>query len=365
MHLIDQSQIKPTFVTHAVPLESMAGLTTAATVPRVGDILLAEVLSLGKHTKIENRLGVNTHIFPGDLIIGVYGNRYATDQFEGYVPAGPAEECDLLSIAGVCGEVASKHSNMPEPTRLRVLGDVCDRAGRSLSLPSFGMPAPHDNGRGETILVVGASMNSGKTTTVATLARGLRRAGYRVAAAKITGTAAGKDGRLFLNSGAQPVMDFTDAGYPSTYLLGLDELMAIQRSLVARLRSEGSDYILLEVADGIFQRETRMLLDNPEFRAAVDHVFFAANDSLSAESGTRHLRAWGLPLRAIAGKVTSSPLATREAQEATGLPCLTLKRLESAEVVSLIGPKRLESAEAVPPIAAERLDLVAPIRAVA
>ena len=32
-----------------------------------------------------------------------------------------------------------------------------------------------------------------------------------------------------------------------------------------------------------------MLLRSPEFRAAVDHVIFAANDSLSAESGVRHL----------------------------------------------------------------------------
>ncbi len=35
-------------------------------------------------------------------------------------------------------------------------------------------------------------MNSGKTTTVGALARALHRAGMRVAAAKITGTAAGK-----------------------------------------------------------------------------------------------------------------------------------------------------------------------------
>lgn len=78
----------------------MVGLTTLTRPPRAGDLVAAQVLSLGKHTTIEDRTGVTYHLFPRDRIIGVFGNRYATDQYEGYVPTQVPDEFDLLSIGG-------------------------------------------------------------------------------------------------------------------------------------------------------------------------------------------------------------------------------------------------------------------------
>jgi hypothetical protein len=170
-------------------------------------------------------------------------------------------------------------------------------------------------------------MNSGKTTTAGTLARALGRANFGVAAGKVTGTAAGKDGRFYEACGARPVLDFTSAGYPSTYMLGLQELLGVYESILGTLRASDPDYIILEIADGIFQRETRMLLESAEFRRSADHVFFAASDSLSAESGVRSIREYGLPLRAAAGSVTQSPLASREAEEALGVPSMSIERI--------------------------------------
>ena len=80
-------------------------------------------------------------------------------------------------------------------------------------------------------------MNSGKTTTAGTLARALSRANFSVAAGKITGTAAGKDARFFEACGARPVLDFTSAGYPSTYMLSLEELLGIYNSILGHLRA--------------------------------------------------------------------------------------------------------------------------------
>ena len=98
--------------------------------------------------------------------------------------------------------------------------------------------------------------------------------------------------------------------------------------------------MILEVADGIFQRETRMLLESAEFRACADHVFFSAGDSLSAESGARFVQDYGLPLRATAGAVTQSRLATREAEEATGLPCLGVERIMDGTLMEVLGTGR-------------------------
>jgi hypothetical protein len=297
------------------------------------------------------RGGVIWHIFPGDLIAGAFGNRYATDQFEGYVPKEVVTECDLLSVGGVCGQVASRHPSMHPPTRLRVHGAICDSGGEALNLRSFSLPAQRSAAR--IILVVGSSMNAGKTTTVGTLARALKQGGFRVAAAKITGTAAGKDGRFFTSCGARPVLDFTFAGYPSTYMLSLEELLTVHRTLVGNLRETNPDYILVEIADGIFQRETKMLLECAEFRQDVEHAFFAANDSLSAACGTRHLKEYGIPLRAIAGAFTQSTLAMREAEETTGVRCLNLEQMLAGGVLETMGIARREtpaSAASVLPI---------------
>jgi hypothetical protein len=89
MRILDHETIKLTSTTHAVPLSAMIGVTPLWQTPRIGDLVVAEVLSLGKHTAIENRESVRETIFPGDLIVGAFGNRYATDQYEGYVPDGP------------------------------------------------------------------------------------------------------------------------------------------------------------------------------------------------------------------------------------------------------------------------------------
>ncbi|MCG8352069.1 MAG: hypothetical protein MI924_30250 [Chloroflexales bacterium] len=336
MQRLNHITIKHGFTTHAVPFEAMASYTPLTQAPRIDDLVLAEVLSIGKHTTIEGRTGAAMNIFPGDWIMGAFGNRYATDQFEGYVPEQPIEVCDMLSVGGVCGQVASAHKSMRTPTRLRVLDGVCDDQGQLINQRSFGLPLRQSRPHGELILVVGASMNSGKTTTVGALIRALRQAGQCVAAAKVTGTAASKDCRFFMSCGANPVLDFTDTGYPSTYMLSLDELRSIYVTLLTHLRAAAPDYTVIEVADGIFQRETRMLLESDFLRTTVDHVFFAAGDSLAAECGVRYLRANDWPLRATSGVITQIPLAVREEEAVTKTPCLSIDQILSGEALNLM-----------------------------
>ncbi len=345
MQLIDNPNIKYSFTTRAVPLEEMAKVTPMYTPPRIGDLVLAEVQDLGRHTRMEIRTGVAMYLFPGDHIVGAFGNRYATDQYEGYVPTRPVEACDLLSIGGVCGEVASQHASIVDPTRLRIVGLVSDKDERPINQCAFGLPPHtvgdrHERSAAEVILVVGSSMNSGKTTTAGTLARALSRANFSVAAGKVTGTAAGQDGRFYEACGARPVLDFTSAGYPSTYMLGLEELLGIYDSILGNLRAANPDYIILEIADGVLQRETRMMLGSGAIQDSVDHVLFAAGDSLSAERGVGIIREYGLPLRAIGGSVTQSPLASREAEEALGMPCMSIERIMDGTLTELLGTGR-------------------------
>lgn len=345
---LDHSTVKHSFTTRNVPLAAMVGILPPTEKPRLGELVVAEVIRLGKHTRLDDRDGAGLPIFPGDRIVGAFGSRYATHQFEGYVPHRVRETCDLLSIGGVCGRVASRHAGVRSPTKLRILGLVCDQDGRPLNQRAFALPLLGNEPHGRVIVVVGSSTESGKTTTAGTLVRALIRAGFRIGAAKVTGTAASRDTRFYVSCGARPVLDFTDAGYPSTYMLELEQLLMVQSVLLSHLWAARPDYVVIEVADGIFQRETRMLLECYQSGGILDHLFFAVTGSLEAESGVRRLQELGLPLRATSGLIARSPLAVREAEEATGVPCLSTARLLEGDALRLLGhPVAPEPAVAV------------------
>ena len=128
-------------------------------------------------------------------------------------------------------------------------------------------------------------MNSGKTTTCANLVRGLVRQKIKVAAAKFTGTGAGADYRSLVDAGASPVFDFIDAGYVSTYRANREVLLDIVMTLGAEMSASPTDVIIIEVADGLLQRETALLFSTQAFTDWVDGVIFAANDALGALAG--------------------------------------------------------------------------------
>ncbi len=180
-------------------------------------------------------------------------------------------------------------------------------------------------------------MNAGKTTTVGSLVKGLRAAGVVPGAAKVTGTGSGADFWVMVDAGADSVVDFTDAGLASTYLLPPAEVESTFVQLVDHLTEVGSSHIVVEIADGLFQRETAHLLASDVFSSTVDGVVFAAADSLGAVFGGSILRSLGLPLRAVSGALTASDLAMREAARHLDVPVLTKDELaEPARALDLV-----------------------------
>src|SRR5712691_8924660 len=101
-----------------------------------GDIAIATVERIAKNANLELRDGRRCALHEGDVVAAVFGNRYATLQFEGYAKRDN-DHCDLLSMGGLCGLVVSKHAKVSEPTRVRLLGVVGDEEGRALRLRDF------------------------------------------------------------------------------------------------------------------------------------------------------------------------------------------------------------------------------------
>ena len=305
----------------------MERLLSGALRPRTGDLALAIVERIGHQTRVELPSGRKARIMVGDEIIVTYADRYAPDQFEAHVPdnLGPTE---LVASGGIASTVLSKSAAVRSATRIRPVGLIGDRNGRPINVADFALPpAAPSVDRAPVIAVLGTSMNSGKTTTITYLAHGLHRAERQPGVAKVTGTGSGNDFWVQVDAGAHRMLDFTDVGFASTYRVPMRDIERIFVELVDHLAAAGSGAILLEVADGIYQRETAKLIDSPAFRDAVDGVIFAAGEAMGAAQGVSQLRAMGLPVVAVSGRLTISPLATREAMVACGLPVLTLDDL--------------------------------------
>ncbi len=301
---------------------------------KLGDLVVAQVSRLGAHDHLENTHGRRCRLYPGDLVIGAYGNRYATDFFEGYLrPDNPAH---LLTAGGLIGTVATAHTSKGEPTELTVLGGLADPSGNPLSLEDFQLaPAPPARPELGTMVVVGSSMNAGKTTTAAAIVRGLAIGGTRAGAAKVTGSGSGKDHWAYLDAGACAVTDFIDFGMSSTFGYPVERLCAAMRAMRDTLVRAGAAAVVMEIADGLLQSETGALAARlPGF---ADRVVLAVGDALGAMAGIEMLAAVGVEVTAVSGLVTASPLASREAGAATGMPVFSPDELAGGAAVDLLG----------------------------
>ncbi|MEA2109787.1 MAG: DUF1611 domain-containing protein [Pseudomonadota bacterium] len=306
-------------------------------IPTAGDVVLARVEEIGQHKKIELANSRRASLYVGDEIIVTYGNRYAPDQFEATVPKIQAP-CHLVAAGGIAAQFISKHASIKAPTLISPIAILGDGNGQPVNLSQFSLSKKSIKGqRPITLAVVGSSMNSGKTTTAASLIKGLINSGLKVGAAKITGTGAGGDTWLMKDSGAHPVLDFVDAGAPSTYLLSPDKIETILETLTAELSSSGVEVIILEIADGLYQEETATLVTSKIFKEKVDGLIFAAGDAMGSWAGVQWLQqSTHIPIMAVAGKLTSSPLATREAKRVLDMTVLTIKDLISPSIYGFL-----------------------------
>ncbi len=341
MEFWENIRIKWPYVTHAVQRPSVRDLLPPVYENNPGSLLLARVVQVGRHRDLESIEGRRMTLFPGDVIVATLGNRYATDQYEGAaVCSGTGGH--VLGIGGVCGEVVSRNEKMAEPTSLEWIGRLADQNGEAMNLRRFRVSPgiAHANSSSKTVLSVGASMNAGKTTAAAQLIRSLSGRGFRVGAAKLTGTACRRDVGIMEDAGAVRVLDFSHCGYSSTAGCSADELLEIARDLRAALLMHEPDYLVYEIADGILQRESRILLSNPGFHDTVVGVVYSAPDSLSCESGARILKSSGYHVVAMSGLVANSPLGIAEVEAATGIPCLNGRMILAGGMVARLDQLR-------------------------
>jgi CheY-like chemotaxis protein len=325
------ARAKRAYATRHASLADVSSLVTGGYSPKSGDLVLARVDKLSQHGRLELADGRRATLHAGDEILICYGNRYAPDQFEAEVPKD-LSPCHLVAAGGIAAAVLSRSAKVRPATRISPIGVLAHVDGRPINLSDFALvKRPVPSKRPQVTAVLGTSMNAGKTTTLANLALGMKRQGLKVSSAKVTGTGAGCDLWQMIDAGCHRSVDFTDAGVPSTYRLPAASCERIMRNLVGHLCEEGIDHILIEVADGILQEETRELVTSATFAQLVDNVIFAAGDALGAANGVTWLQAQGLNVIGVSGMLTAAPLAMRECAALVYVPVLALEQLNGGK----------------------------------
>ncbi|WP_119167526.1 DUF1611 domain-containing protein [Algihabitans albus] len=310
------------FSTRRVQQSDIVGINDRIEEARSGDLVLGRVEQIGSHKRLQLTSGRGSELYPDDLVVVACGDRYAPDQFEGIARLN-RQSSDLLASGGVLGQMRQKNGRIGQPTSVVPIGLLTDANGQIVNLSSYAEASARPSRRPTTIGLVGASMNSGKTTAAAALANGLRRAGHRVGVIKITGTAAFGDYNAYIDSGAHFVCDFVDAGMVSTYRQPVKQIETALELLLGLAGQAHCDVVIVEFADGILQSETAALLRSDYVRSEVPSFLFAVPDALSAVGGSTTLSEIGIEPLAITGVVSQSPLASAEAEAMTGLPIWT------------------------------------------
>jgi hypothetical protein len=312
------AEVKWSWSCRAIPAQPLR-LAVQTAAPRVGDVALVRVVALGHHTRIATAEGEKVRLYPDDTILAVFGHRYATDAFEAEIRC--TDDLHLLTDAGMIGTVLSRHQSVKSPTRLEFLGFLTDEQASRKSIRREISARPILVPRSDLFLFVGTGMNSGKTTVAAKLVKALLRRGLRVAACKLTGSVCPRD--------------FSDYGFPSTYLASEKELIDLFHAMLADADETEPDVIVMEIADGVMQRETRLLLNSEIVRQFTRGVVLAAPCAASALYGVSRLESHGLKTVAVSGCITNSPLFIREFAAESGVPIVSSTG-DGAELADLI-----------------------------
>ena len=195
--------------------------------------------------RIELASGRMIEVMADTRVIGAFGQRAATLEATGDWEAIQADGAmEALTGAGLFGRARSVASFLPRLMTLDYEGHVW-RDGRKVAMTDFVRPMPASTFALPVVLLIGTSMSAGKTTTGRIIIHELKRAGLRVAGAKFTGAGRFRDVLAFEDAGADFILDFVDAGLPSTVVPRPVFDRAMQHML-ARLTESGADVLVAE-----------------------------------------------------------------------------------------------------------------------
>jgi hypothetical protein len=318
--------------------------------PRAGQVIAVRLRGRKSvYNQLEDPTGRLLELDDGDVIVGVLGSRRALRGYAGVVPdkLDKGDILHLLNTGGVIGRCTSINPEVGPPREVEVLGAVLtfpvlgERIGVPADIATGAVPLRDDLPRCPPVIAVaGTCMNAGKTSAAARIIKNLAKTlGKRVAAAKVTGVSMRRDTLAMLDRGACEVLDFCDAGFPST-TAGLTP--KISKGLLHRLAQSEPDCILIELGDGILgEYGVQDILRDPDLRRVIKVWVMCASDPVGAWGAQQLMtQVFELPIHVLTGPATDNEVGRAYVRDQLKIPALNAITQESefvAEVVRGLG----------------------------
>jgi hypothetical protein len=287
-----------------------------------GDYVVGRVT--GKRNRLyqcETKTGRMADVVRGDLIVGALGKRAATLEGVGdWRAVGDRLKLEALTGAGLLGKATSISPLLPELMSMDYLGHVT-RDGSKLGMEDFVAPVPVRKFDKPVVLLIGTSMSAGKTSSGQVIIRALNYLGLNVAAAKLTGAARYRDILKFRDAGANCVIDFVDAGLPST-VCSESRFRAALELMLTKIADSDPEVLVAEAGASPMEPYNAGLV--VEYLASLARFTVLCASDPYAVLGVQ--TAFGSHLKAdlVSGPATNTTAAISLVRELTGLPALSL-----------------------------------------
>jgi hypothetical protein len=323
-----------------------------------GYVLAVRILAdKSTYNTVEDVTGRMVALRGGDVLAGVLGARRALRGYAGVVPSTVAvgDTIQVLNLGGILGQCTSVNPDIGPPFQAEVLGAVLafpelgDRVGRPAHIRDRAVPAADRlESAVPVVYVAGTCMNSGKTVAATELVRGLARAGWRVAAAKLTGVSLMRDALAMQDAGAVAALTFNDAGAASTHPgMTVPVAKGIFNRLAADPRAR-PDVIVAELGDGILGEYgvQDILHDGELMGVAAAHVVCAPDPVGCWGVAELYAHEYHLPITVLSGPATDNDVGSDYIRARLGLPAHNALR-DAVRLVAIVdGALRARAAAA-------------------
>jgi hypothetical protein len=323
-----------------------------------GYVLAVRILAdKSTYNTVEDVTGRMVALRGGDVLAGVLGARRALRGYAGVVPSTVAvgDTIQVLNLGGILGQCTSVNPDIGPPFQAEVLGAVLafpelgDRVGRPAHIRDRAVPAADRlESAVPVVYVAGTCMNSGKTVAATELVRGLARAGWRVAAAKLTGVSLMRDALAMQDAGAVAALTFNDAGAASTHPgMTVPVAKGIFNRLAADPRAR-PDVIVAELGDGILGEYgvQDILHDGELMGVAAAHVVCAPDPVGCWGVAELYAHEYHLAITVLSGPATDNDVGSDYIRARLGLPAHNALR-DAARLVAIVdGALRARAAAA-------------------
>jgi len=290
-----------------------------------GDYVVGEVTLAPRENRcIEGIDGRDFEVFVGDLVVGALGVRAAT---LGAVGSWEAIEEDrmmeALTSAGLLGKATSVAWHAPAMVRLAYAGHVV-RHGKKTTMKDFAPKPLEALYAGPILLVIGTSMDAGKTSAAKVLIRQLKSVGRRVVGTKLTGAGRYRDILAMRDAGADAVFDFVDAGLPSS-VCPQPEYREALTTILSMVAAEAPDVVVTEAGASPLEPYNGATL-LAAIRAQVRFTVLCASDPYAVVGV---VQGFGIVPDLVAGPAANTTAGRELVRKLTGLEALDLHDVAS------------------------------------